>query len=291
MKIVEAHNSRSFEYGAQGGRLTWRGNLWHSDDEVEVYEYVAEETPLVLAGFIRQNIRPEPVGGGVWAVEVEYGTSGVGGGDQPVGAPALDPTAPESDDEPLKSGFAFQVEPYSFKLTQSLKTTKYARTGYEPARDHRGAIGVDKDGQVQGCEVPPRASATWTRTVYRPVLGFGYFRVLLECAGKTNSRAWYGFAPGNLLYMGAEGQFTEGEGWSITHKFAAEPTRNNIVIVPGDTPALPPRLAVATKRGFDYLWVQYEDVMEGGKSTTQATAAYVERVLEEIDFALIGIGG
>ncbi len=296
MKLVEAHNSRSVEYGAQGGRLTWRGTLWHSDDEVEVYEYVAENTELVLAGFIRQNIRPEPVGGGVWAVEVEYGTFGLGGGDQPVGAVPIPPEAPASDDTPLTSGFAIQVEPHSFKLTQSLKTTAYKRIDMLFAPDYRGAIQVDKDGRVEGCEVPPRASATWTRTVFRPWLGFGYYRTLIDCAGKTNKFEWYGFGPGNLLYMGADGQYTQGEGWSITHKFGVEPTRNNIVIVPAIAEGGQPILKVDTKRGFDYLWVLYGDMKQNspGGSTilgVEPIAAYVEKVLEEADFTLIGIGG
>lgn len=282
IRHVELRDSRSFNYGARGGSLTLRYLVWGSTSEGDVYEYVVANSPEVQSGFIRQQISPTHEGNGFWRTEVEYGTSGLGGGDQPTGGTPTDPAAPSSGDEPLKSGFAFQVEPLKGKITQSIRNISITTRAGRPERDFKGAIGVDKDGKVDGCDVPPQPSGTWTRTVFRPFLGFGYYRALLECAGRMNRFEWYGFPPGSLIYLGAEGTYTQGEGWSITHKFGAEPFRTNIAISDGIT--------VPEKRGFDYIWTLYEDVTQAGVVVTQPVAAYVEQVLEEADFSIIGIG-
>jgi hypothetical protein len=53
-----------------------------------------------------------------------------------------------------------------------------------------------------------------------------------------------------------------------------------------------PEPFVASKKGWEYLWVRYADEEDAGSSTLvkKPVAAYVERVYEEGNFAALGIG-
>ena len=45
------------------------------------------------------------------------------------------------------------------------------------------------------------------------------------------------------------------------------------------------------KRGWDFLWVAYADVPDQNTMVKQAVAVYVEKVHQEGDLSLLGIGG
>jgi hypothetical protein len=45
-----------------------------------------------------------------------------------------------------------------------------------------------------------------------------------------------------------------------------------------------------TKRGWDYLWVRYADAEDQNVLVKQPIAAYVERVYQDGNFVLLGIG-
>ena len=63
----------------------------------------------------------------------------------------------------------------------------------------------------------------------------------------------------------------------------ASPNRTNIVI--GE-------ITVASKKGWEYLWVRYADAEDAAAKAIVKVpvAAYVEKVYEEGDFAALGIG-
>jgi hypothetical protein len=228
---------------------------------------------------VRRDIACNPVGGGIWEVEVAYGTGEFPSGqtNQP------DVVAPFDDDTPLESSFSFSIEAPRFKITQSLATISKTKRGGGVAKDYMGAIAPDKDGKVQGAEVPPQPRMTFQRTVRRPIITLLYGRVLLELAGRTNHAMWYGYGARSLLYMGCEASFNQGEGWELTHKFGVEPTLKDVPICAG--------LVVPEKKGFEYLWVDYEETTDGaGKLVTVPAAAYVEQVFLDGPFNLIGIG-
>lgn len=284
MRLIESHDSRKFTFGTGGGSMEWRGMAWGSDDPAEVYDYVRLNTELYLSGFTRRNIDCAPLAGGVWEVSVEYGTGEFPSNeDRGSSAPGRDVTGPASGDEPLESSFAFQIEAPKFKITQSLETISSTGRNASTPKDYKGAIAPDKDGKVQGAEVPPTPSSTWTRTVSGLVVTMNFYRQLVNRAGRTNQFTWYGFLPRELLYMGCDGQFKAGEGWTLTHKFGVELTRNDIVICDG--------LTVDQKRGFEYLWIDYHEIEDGGGTVTVPKAAYVEKVFEDTDFTFLGLGG
>jgi len=286
VRLIESHDSRKFNFGIAGGGLTWKGMAWGSEDEAAVYEYVRLNTVLILSGFVRKNIDCNPVGGGVWEVSVEYGTGEFPAGDtegSTGSAPGREITGPTDGDQPLEASFSFQIEAPRLKLTQSLETISSTGRNASTPKDYKGAIAPDKDGKVQGAEVPPQVASTWTRTVSGLIVTMNFYRTLVARAGRTNQFEWYGFLPRELLYMGCDGQFKQGEGWTLTHKFGVELTRNDIPICDG--------LTVDEKKGFEYLWVDYEEIEDGPSVVTVPKAAYVEKVFEDTDFTFLGLGG
>ena len=80
----------------------------------------------------------------------------------------------------------------------------------------------------------------------------------------------------------ADGQYTQGEGWSLTHKFGSQENQINITICAG--------LIVPAKKGFEYLWVAYEEIIDGTDLVEVPAAAYVEQVFKTGNMALIEIG-
>lgn len=109
-----------------------------------------------------------------------------------------------------------------------------------------------------------------------------YKGTLFLLTGKTNQAAFRNFAVGEVLFLGASGTKRGKDDWEITFKFAASPNVTNLQIG---------SITVASKRGWELLWVRYTDVedLTARMLVKQPVAAYVEQVYEEGDFSGLGI--
>lgn len=282
--VYEAEDSRNdLHFGAQGGGVTLRFHGIGTQDESEIYNICLLGAPAYYLGFVRQDIQVRREGGTKFKIDIPYGTTGAGGGDQPTGSTPTNPTSPATSATPIGGGYSFSTTGATVHLTQSLETiSKTGRDAIVP-KDFKQAIGVTDKG-VEGVDVPA-PSMKWTRTVARANVDFAYKRTLKNLTGKVNDAEFY-FAPaGTVRYLGAEGHFTSGEGWSITHHFEENENQTLIDICDG--------LTVPAKGGWEYLWVAYkEELAAGGAVGTNLVpeAAYVEKVSPTGNFALIEIG-
>lgn len=292
IRLREKPDSRELHFGASGGGETWRYTAITTGGEsrLQVWLYVLSQTQPILSdsGFIRQDIRVQAGAGPLFDVEVEYGTTGVGGGDQPLGGVGNDggaptnPTAPGSSSAPLTSGYSFSIKAPRIHFTQSRVTVSATKRGGGVARDFKGAVGVGADGKVEGVDFPPDPRITFSRTWARGSVTQGYLATLAALAGRPNDAEFYGWDAGSVILMQADGQFTRGEGWSITASFGVEENEVNIAICDG--------LVVPAKKGWEYLWILYEEIQDGNNVVTVPAAAYVEELLRPTDFALMEIG-
>lgn len=112
-----------------------------------------------------------------------------------------------------------------------------------------------------------------------------YRKRLAELTGTVNIGKFKGYAPGEVLFLGASGTRQGNhpdDDWEITFRFAVSPNQTDLKV--GD-------LTVKEKLGWDYLWVRYaDDVSEDRKSLIKKPeAAYVERVYQAADFGGLGI--
>ena len=235
-------------------------------DDAEAYSLLNATAPSTFAGLLRDDIRVDPVGGGVWDGTARYVRPENAG------------TAPQTGE----STFAFETGGGTEHVTQSRQTL--GRYPSASAPDYKGAIGVTHEA-VEGVDIiVPKYE--FSETHYKPDedIDNSYKQMLFQCTGRMNLDDFRGFAPGELLFLGASGsQRGAGKDWEITYRFAGSPNRANFPVG---------AITVAACRGWDYLWVRYEDQEDGDAHAVvkRPTAVYVERIYEEYLFSSLEIG-
>ena len=107
---------------------------------------------------------------------------------------------------------------------------------------------------------------------------------------KINSKKFRGFEPGDVRFEGCTGSRSgnsSSDYWQMTFKFAVQMNNKK-------TPLQIEDLGSVAKRGWDLLWIRYEEDIvtgSGGKMYTvkKPVAAYVDQIFEEADFRELGI--
>ena len=100
--------------------------------------------------------------------------------------------------------------------------------------------------------------------------------------GTINQDPFWGYDVGEVLYMGATIQTTDGKQFRISHKFSAQPSGYNIVITP--------LIIIPFKQGWDFLDVLYMPGTSGNLPVQIPVAAYVRQVYAYGDFSILGLG-
>ncbi|HHM13125.1 MAG TPA: hypothetical protein ENJ16_06195 [Planctomycetaceae bacterium] len=259
--IVEKFDSREATVGVDSPNIDLLYVVQGTDNDAVVKATVESTIPAIYDGLVFQDYHITPLGAGVWEVSVRYGKK-----------------------EPKDTGesqFSFDTGGGTTHITQSLQTVaRYAPPG-KVAPDFRGAIGVTHDS-VEGTDITiPVYNFTETHYVDASLVTGAYKATLFALTGKTNNAAFKGFARGEVLFLGASGSLRSQEDWEITFRFAASPNVTGLVI--GD-------IAGIDKKGWEYLWVRYADAEDQNVLVKKPIAVYVERVYEEGDFSLLGIG-
>lgn len=235
-----------------------------TDDEGLALLNLLYASPLVYAGLVRKERSVDPVGPDLWRGVVTY--------------------ARRKPKETGDSSYQFEVGGQQQKITQTLQRMgAYAPAGQQ-VPDTGGAIGVTKDS-VEGCEIYI-PTYQFSETHYLPVATVtpAYkARLFTVAAAPVNLNAWRGFQPGEVLFLGASGSQRGEEDWEVSYKFVASPNMTGIQCG---------NIAGISKRGWDYLWILYEDKDDDNAKmlVKRPRAVYVDRVYGYSDFSLLGIG-
>jgi len=236
----------------------------HAADEEEVKEAALAEIPAFHAGVPRKSIEiTERINADTWKVVARYETQEI------------------EQEEETEPSFSFDTTGGTQHITQSLATR--GRYPAASAPDLGGAIGYDGE-QVAGVDiVMPALSFTLARIVAAGEITTPFRLALSNLTGKVNDSAWKGYNAGELLFMGAAGSGRVDQPIEITYRFAYSPTRTAFMV--GDIP-------VAEKRGWDYMWVRYEDAVDTAQKARVRKPAfvYIEQVYEAANFAALGLG-
>ena len=246
-----------------------------TDDFHEAHASLAATAPdrwnLYGSGVLflpRQGIRCRRIGDTLYEGVVTYGHTAVAG---------------ESGDPE----FAFDTAGGSQHITQSLDTDAYPKQSEPPhpdypPPDHKGAIGF-ANGNVEGCDITTPVYR-FTETYFKDdaFVTPAYKLLVFSLTGKVNSELFKGFAPGECLFLGVSGRKRAQGDWALTYTFAATPNVEGLEI--GDITGI-------AKRGWDYLWVRYEDAKDEGSSNLvpKPQAVYVEQVYVYANLNLLGI--
>lgn len=260
--VTENWDSRPTTLGEDASvelRYTIRGTA----DDVAAHTALLATAPELYGGLPRRSSHIEPISDDAWEGSVYYGT--------------------QEPRETGSSSFSFDTGGGSQHVTQSLGTVAaYAPPG-KTAPNFRGAIGVTQDS-VEGVDITVPVY-NFSETHYLPVgaVTGAYKAALFSLTGTVNNGSFKGFAPGEVLFLGASGSQRGHDDWEIGFKFAASPNATGLTI--GD-------ITGVNKKGWEYLWVRYADMEDVSAKVLvkRPVAVYIEQVYPYGNFAGLGIG-
>ena len=216
---------------------------------------------------VRQTCKVEPVGDGsdCWDGIAQYGRMS------------------SAKKEVGQSSFSFDTGGGTMHVTQAkAHVASYAPSGKTPP-DYSGAIGVTQT-EVEGCGITvPVYNFSETHYFAAGYVTGSYKATLFALTGRTNNAAFKGFAEGEVLFLGASGSQRGDDSWEITFRFAASPNVTGLTI--GSITGI-------AKKGWEYLWVQYQDAEDDDSKSIVKRPAFVhiERVYDAGNYAGLGIG-
>ena len=280
-QLVEAFDSGEQQWGATKAEATLRYYVLadsppEADDYEAVQQFANANVPATYANLALDSVKIKRRGPDVWDCEAQYRAQSQTQSGQP--------------NYPFKVRTTLSITGEQAHITQSYDTVgAYSADGGSPP-DFGGAIGVTRD-RVEGVDiVVPRIEYSEEFTWQWGQVNAAYLAILQNLAGKVNSGTFRGRAAGEVLFVGAEvnqsaGSPSETE-LTIAYRFAISPNVSNLQVG---------SITIPSKRGWDYLWVRYEQEVRprmggGEKLLLQPRYAYVEQVYQYADFGLLGIG-
>lgn len=210
--------------------------------------------PSTLSSIPAQSYRVVPLANDIWLGTVRYGGA-VGAANEEV--------------------YQFDTGGGSQHITNSIATVaRYAPSG-GTAPNFQGAIGVGKNDIAGADIVVPTYS--WNQVKYHPTsaVDAAYRATLFGLTGRVNNATWNGYAQCEVLFMGAAGEL-RGSVWEISYRFAAQPNMTGIEI--GSITGI-------AKKGWEYLWVQYESDDDGSAILKVPSSVHIEQVYHYGDFS------
>ena len=235
------------------------------DDSTTVHGYALLHTPNAVAGALgilyRQDVKVVRQGFGLYYVQAPY-------------APR-DRTKWTWDGD--TAGGSFNIKASKQHLAS------YVAPG-EVAADHKGAIGKQLDGTVDGVDIVIPA-AKWNVQVTMPygVVTPAYFRFVRSLTSRVNSAPIFGWPEGEVLLLGGRmSDGTEAEA-TVNLSFAIEENLQNLILG---------GITVVEKKGHDYAWVEFKQKRIDGQAVTVPKQIDVCRVYDRVNLAAaLGIGG
>jgi hypothetical protein len=271
----------NYELTGDGARREYRLVGADGDEDTDALEQLEAFVPLTLttfAGVLQRgpgDITVRQEGDEVYRGTVSWRTTFSVDG-------AIRCTDADKAEELEDGGYLFQFSLTSttVNIKQSISTVSATPA---TAPNFRKLIGVDENGNAVGAEVPAAQMSFYVRRQLTAAqFTMAYYLAVSKVIGKQNSVDFLGFEIGELLLESV--QTTEaviGKPIDVTYTFRYAPNQVDIVISPDIT--------VPAKRGWDILWVRYEEKIDPVNKWvgSEAVGAYVERVIEEADFAVL----
>lgn len=271
----ERHTSGTVTRTNQNSKFETEWIVRDASSELEAVEAVNARAPLgvQVAGdlIVRQETQVRPLGAGLYEATVSYG-------------PESDPES-RKDFEPLENRISFDTTGGTAKITRAEKEVSrhatYSMSQQPP--DLKGAIGFD-GRRVNGVDIVIPKMEFQVVVYYAPatVSNMQWWKNLAAATGKVNSDAWLSFQPGEVLFMGGRGDVplptVAGQRIkpvAVTMSFSAMANRDDITI--GISSPI-------TKQGWDYLWVRYERMEQGGLDFPVPVHAYVDQVYPRLAY-------
>jgi len=191
-----------------------------------------------------------------------------------------------SDPATLTATYSFETGGGTQHIKQGYtgKSRRFSAADGATGSDTESAINFDKDS-VNGVDiVVPQYQFSETHWFAPGLVTEAYKNTVGAYTGWINSVTFRGFPAGEVLFLGASGSQQANSYWQITFKFAVQPNRTSIAIGFSG-------ITVDVKKGWQYLWIRYDDAEEGSGSNKhlikKAVEAYVEDVYRAADLETV----
>jgi len=251
--------------GTLGDSLDVPYAVFDAADEGDVYTAALADVPATYESLPRRKIElDERVNDTTWTIRVHFE------------AYDTNPTWVADPD----STFAFDTTGGTQHITQA-RATVGAYGANADATDNAGAIGFDGKNVAGADIIVPVFNFSETHYFDHADVDEAYRLAVFNLTGRTNNAAFRGFAAGEVLFLGAQGN-RRGDDWDdkweIVFRFSASPNEDDLDA--GDISGI-------DKDGWNLLDVRYKE-QEGATQTTQLfkvpKAVYVHRVYRSGNF-------
>jgi hypothetical protein len=149
--------------------------------------------------------------------------------------------------------------------------------------DFQGAINVSGTS-VQGIDVvvpTMRYSETWIMPLSIG-LSSEYVGNVFTLTGKTNKAQFRAFAPGEALFMGGRAQWSGDQPYvPVTFEWQCRKDDDNYQLGGG--------LPATTKKGWEYVWIVYDDAVNNNTLVKKPRAYIFDTIYDSGDFSLLKI--
>jgi hypothetical protein len=279
------------------GRATLTYTVLEAADSATASALVRAFAPLaIIAGaqtLVRQRVRTRPTGFDSWESDAEYG--------------------PEDDEQSKEP-----PQPGTWKLRFTTKGARHHRKFAKLLSKHWRSIGeggfgdppnisgaIEYDGErVNGVEVYVPSLKFQITAYYEPAaITMPFIKELARKTPRKNKDTWLTFDPGELLYLGGEGELDiptmngqRVQPVAIVHDFEA--SENRIVEVPELTehhrePGVDggPGGEIYVK-GWDYFWIWFKKAVLSNQVAPTPAFAFTNELYDDLPFAdFFGFGG
>lgn len=237
-------------------------------DDFAVKQLMLGNAPAVYDGLPLSSISIKPMDRpDLWACSASYSKKDTDG---------------EDDSNPADQlSFSWDTGGATMKLMQAIEQTGYAAGAPWLAPDFKKAINVSSNGDVGGVDIIiPKLSWEETHSFPAASLTTDWVKRIARDTGKTNSDTFRGFEAGEVLFLGASGNYSDNN-VAVTFKFEA--SENMLTDVGG--------AMGVDKKGHDYLWTYYSEVVDATNKEVvpNPSAVYVAQVYESFAFSTLGI--
>lgn len=167
-------------------------------------------------------------------------------------------------------------------ITTSKQTVSSKVVGGGAVPNHKQAIGVSSNG-VDGTDIIiPALKMQVSFRHPQGQINIDQIKSLARSTGVVNSGPFFGFAAGEVLFLGASGRAGSQSETEVSYSFAC--SENAAGLTFGDIPAI-------DKRGHDCLWISFTENVDAAAPVRTPEAAYVERVYRYADLrSILGFG-
>lgn len=183
--------------------------------------------------------------------------------------------------------FQFNTGGSTKHITQSIDTRLTAKVIGDPddIPDENKVINVMRErggpSRIEGTDIVwPTFSFSETHYFDDSEVTSTFKNKLCELTGTVNNSAFKGFDSYEVLFIGASGMRRGTGDWEITFNFQAQKTQSLVEV--GD-------IILSTVRGWEYVWVQYDDDVSNNRGVKKPKFAYVEQVYRYTDFSQLGL--